>query len=80
MYTIEGAIHVSIVPLNLTPLIPLPPKAKLRKVALSMAILTMERHLSPRLLVHSPAIMVHSWLRLWYSRKGFLRDGCNTRF
>jgi len=40
MYTMVQAVHVLVVQLILSPLISLPPKAKLGKVTIPMAILT----------------------------------------
>jgi hypothetical protein len=74
MYAIGQAVHVPVVQLVLLPLISLPPKAKLSKVTIPMAVVTVIPHLSPRwLLAHSLVGMVHSWW-LFGFRKGILRD------
>jgi hypothetical protein len=74
MYAIRQAVHVPVVQLVLLPLISLPPKAKLSKVTIPMAVVTVIPHLSPRwLLAHSLVGMVHSWW-LFGFRKGILRD------
>jgi len=68
------AVHVPVVQLVLSPLISLPPKAKLNKVTIPMAIHTVIPYLSLGwLLVHSLVGMVHSW-SLFGFRKGILRD------
>ena len=74
MYTMGRAVHVLIVHFHLTPLIPLPLKAKLSKVTLFMAILTVIPHHSLGLLVHYLVGMAHSWWRLLRSWRGFSRD------
>jgi hypothetical protein len=74
MYTMGRVSHVLIVQLVLSPLISLPPKAKLGKVTIPMAIVIVIPHLSIRwLLVHSLMGMVHSWW-LFGFKKGILRD------
>jgi hypothetical protein len=67
-------IQIMVPHLKLSPLIPLPPIAKLSKVTISLAILTVIPHHSPwGLLVHLLGWFGHSWWRLML-RKGFLRD------
>ena len=74
MYTMVQAVHVLVVQLILSPLISLPPKAKLGKVTISMAILTVIPHLSLGwLLAHSFVGMVHSLWLLGF-RKRILKD------
>ena len=74
MYAKRWAVHVSVVQLVLTPLISLPSKAKLNKVTIPMAVVTVIPHLSLGWwLVHSLVGMVHSWWLL-DSGKGILRD------
>jgi len=74
MYAMGWTVHVPVVQLILSPLISLPPKAKLNKVTIPMAILTVIPYLSLGwLLVHSLVGMVHSWW-LFGFRKGILRD------
>ena len=46
MYAKRWAVHVSVVQLVLTPLISLPPKAKLSKVTIPMVVVTVIPHLS----------------------------------
>jgi hypothetical protein len=61
MYAKRRALHVPVGQLKLSPFIPLPPKAKLNKVTIPMAILTMIPHLSLGwLFVHSLVVIVHS--------------------
>ena len=73
MYAKVWAVHVLIVQLILLPLISLPPKAKLSKMTIPMAILKVIPHLSRGwLLAHSLMGMVHS-LWLFGFRKGILR-------
>jgi hypothetical protein len=74
MYAMGQAVHVSVVQLILSPLISLPSKAKLSKVTIPMAVVTVIPHLSVGwLLAHSLVGMVHSWW-LFGFRKGILRD------
>ena len=74
MYAMGRAVHVLVVQLVLLPLISLPPKAKLNKVTIPMAVVIVIPHLSLGWwLVHSLVGMVHSWWLL-DSRKGILRD------
>jgi hypothetical protein len=74
MYAMGRAVHVPVVQLVLSPLISLPPKAKLSKMTVPMAVVTVIPHLSLGwLLVHSLMGMVHSWW-LFGFRKGILRD------
>jgi hypothetical protein len=62
MYAMGRTIHVPVVQLILPPLISLPPEAKLNKMTIPMAIVTVIPHLSLRwLLAHSLVGMVHSW-------------------
>jgi hypothetical protein len=75
MYTTGRVVHVLIVHFHLTPLIPLPLKAKLSKVTPFMTILTVIPHHSLGMLVHSLVGMVHSWRWVLCFQKGFLRDG-----
>jgi hypothetical protein len=74
MYAMGRAVHVSAVQLVLSLLISLPSKAKLSKVTIPMAVVTVIPHLSVGwLLAHSLVGMVHSWW-LFGFRKGILRD------
>jgi hypothetical protein len=74
MYAMGRVVHVLVVQLVLSPLISLPPKAKLSKVTIPMAIVIVIPHLSLGwLLAHSLVGMVHSWW-LFSFRKGILRD------
>jgi hypothetical protein len=74
MYAMGWAVHVPIVQLVLSPLISLPPKAKLIKVTIPMAVVTVIPHLFLGwLLAHSLMGMVHSWW-LFGFRKGIFRD------
>jgi hypothetical protein len=67
-------VHVPVVQLVLSPLISLPPKAKLSKVTIPMTVVIVILHLSLGwLLAHSLVGMVHSWW-LFSFRKGILRD------
>jgi hypothetical protein len=64
-------VHVLVVQLILSPLISLSPKAKLSKVTIPMAVVTVIPHLSLGwLLAHS---LMGSWW-LFGFRKGILRD------
>jgi hypothetical protein len=73
MYAMGWVVHVPVVQLILSPLISLPPKAKLSKVTIPMAIITVIPHLSLRWLsAHSLVGMVLSWW-LFSFRKGILR-------
>jgi hypothetical protein len=67
-------IHVLVVRLKPVLFIPLPPKAKLSKVTIPMTILTVEHHLSPRLMVLSSRDVVHSSMWLLRLRRGFFKD------
>jgi hypothetical protein len=72
MYAMGRAVHVLIVQLVLSPLISLPPKAKLNKVTIPMIVVTVIPHLSLGwLLAHSLVGIVHSWW-LFGFRKGIL--------
>jgi hypothetical protein len=74
MHAMGLAVHVSIVQLILMLLISLPPKAKLSKITIPMAIVIVIPHLSLRwLLAHSLLGMVHSWWLVCF-RNGSLRD------
>ena len=74
MYAMWRTVHVPVVQLVLTPLISLPPKAKLSQMTISMAIVTVVPHLSLGWwLTHSLVGVVHS-LRLFGFRKGCTRD------
>ena len=74
MYTMGRAVHALVVQLVLSPLISLFPKAKLSKVTIPMAVVTVIPHLSLGwLLAHSLVGMVHFWW-LFGFRKGILRD------
>jgi hypothetical protein len=74
MYTMGWVVHVPIVQLVLSPLISLPPKAKLSKVTIPIAVVQVIPHLFLGwLLAHSLVVMVHSWW-LFGFRKGIFRD------
>jgi hypothetical protein len=73
MYAMGRVVHVLVVQLILSPLISLSPKAKLSKVTIPMAVVTLIPYLSLGwLLAHSLVGMVHSWW-LFGFRKGILR-------
>jgi hypothetical protein len=75
MYAMGRAVHVLVVQFILSSLICLPPKAKLSKVTIPMAVVTVIPHLSLGwLLAHSLVGIVHSWW-LFSFRKEILRDG-----
>lgn len=74
MYTMIEVVHVMVVQLKLSPLIPLSPKAKLNKVTISKAILIVEPQLSLRLWVLSSWDMGHSGLCLWLIRMVAFRN------
>jgi hypothetical protein len=70
MYAMGRAVYVPVVQLVLSPLISLPPKAKLSKVVIPIAVFIVIPHLSLGwLLAHSLVGMVHSWW-LFGFRKG----------
>jgi hypothetical protein len=74
MYAMGRAVHIPVVQLVLSPFISLAPKAKLSKMTIPMAVVTVIPHLSPGwLLARSLVGMVHSWW-LFGFRKGILRD------
>jgi hypothetical protein len=74
MYAIGRAVHVLVVQLVLSLLISLPSKAKLSKVTIPMAVLTVIPYLSLGwLLAHSLVGMVHPWWPFGI-RKGILGD------
>ena len=69
-----GAVHVPVVQLILSPLISLPPKAKLSMMTNPLAVVIVIPHLSLGwLLAHSLVGMVHSWW-LFGFKKGIVRD------
>jgi hypothetical protein len=69
MYVMGRTVHVLVVQLILPPLISLPPEAKLNKVTIPMAVVTVIPHLSLGwLLAHSLVGMVHSWWLLALER------------
>jgi hypothetical protein len=62
MYAMGRAVHVLVIQLVLSPLISLPPKAKLNKMTIPMAIVTVISYFSLRwLLAHFLVGMCHSW-------------------
>jgi hypothetical protein len=62
MYAMGRVVHVLVVQLILPSLISLPPKAKLNKVTITMAIVTVIPHLSLGwLLAHFLMGLCHSW-------------------
>jgi hypothetical protein len=74
MYTMGRVVHVLVIQLILPLLISLPPKAKLNKATIPMAIVIVIPHLSLEwLLAHFLVGMYHSWWLFGFG-KGILRD------
>jgi hypothetical protein len=72
MYAMGRAAHVPVVQLVLSPLISLAPKAKLNKVTIPIAVVTVIPHLSPGwLLAHSFVGMVYSWWLFGFGKEIF---------